>query len=379
MPSSELIIILISVSALIGIQIYIFNKNNNSKDEEKRLIKEELEKSIREVFFDQSEKTREQHLSGLNEKLDPFSKRLTRELESLKKQINDQNLKNENDRTSFNNQMENLLNATTGLQEDAMSLTYALKGDSKYQGDWGEKVLETALEDAGLEEGLQYQLQKAFKNKKGENLIPDAVINLPGDRNVIIDSKVSLTAYERYMRSEDEEDRKTHLKDHISSLEKHIRELSKKQYEKIEELNCAGMVYMFVPNEMALTLAHKESNWGIQELARKKSMALLTPTTLSSILRITESMWMIDKQSKNAQKVADRAGKMLDKYSIFFEHFETIGTKLKDAEKSYIQAKDKLTEGRGNLHKKMMELQDLGIKGNRSISKPKKIEDDEEN
>ena len=376
MPSSELIIILISVSALIGIQIYIFNKNNNSKDEEKRLIKEELEKSIREVFFDQSEKTREQHLSGLNEKLNPFSERLTRELESLKTQINDQNLKNEKDRASFNIQMENLLNATTGLQDDAMSLTYALKGDPKYQGDWGEKVLERALEDAGLEEGLQYQLQKTFKNNKGKNVRPDAVINLPGERHVIIDSKVSLTAYERYMRSEDEKDKEKQIKEHISSLEKHIRELSEKQYEKIEELNCAGMVHIFVPNEMALQLAIKESDWGVHDLARKKNMAFVTPTSLSNILRIIESMWMIDKQSKNAQKVAERAGLMLDKYSIFFEYFEDVGKKLNDAEKSYIEAKDRLTDGDGNLHGQMKKLQDLGMKGNRSISKPKNLEKD---
>jgi len=373
MPSSELIIILISIFALFGIQIYISNKNKNNKDEEKRFIEEELEKSIQKVFFDQSEKTREQHLSGLNEKLNPFSERLTRELESLKTQINDQNLKNEKDRASFNIQMENLLNATTGLQDDAMSLTYALKGDPKYQGDWGEKVLERALEDAGLEEGLQYQLQKTFKNNKGKNMRPDAVINLPGERHVIIDSKVSLTAYERYMRSEDEKDKKKQIKEHISSLEKHIRELSEKQYEKIEELNCAGMVHIFVPNEMALTLAIKESDWGVHDLARKKNMAFLTPTSLSNILRIIESMWMIDKQSKNAQKVAERAGLMLDKYSIFFEYFEDVGKKLNDAEKSYIEAKDRLTDGDGNLHGQMKKLQDLGMKGNRSISKPKNL------
>jgi DNA recombination protein RmuC len=373
MPSSELIIILISIFALFGIQIFISNKNKNNKDEEKRFIEEELEKSIQKVFFDQSEKTREQHLSGLNEKLNPFSERLTRELESLKTQINDQNLKNEKDRASFNIQMENLLNATTGLQDDAMSLTYALKGDPKYQGDWGEKVLERALEDAGLEEGLQYRLQKTFKNNKGKNMRPDAVINLPGERHVIIDSKVSLTAYERYMRSEDEKDKKKQIKEHISSLEKHIRELSEKQYEKIEELNCAGMVHIFVPNEMALTLAIKESDWGVHDLARKKNMAFLTPTSLSNILRIIESMWMIDKQSKNAQKVAERAGLMLDKYSIFFEYFEDVGKKLNDAEKSYIEAKDRLTDGDGNLHGQMKKLQDLGMKGNRSISKPKNL------
>lgn len=373
MPSSELIIILISIFALFGIQIFISNKHKNNKDEEKRFIEEELEKSIQKVFFDQSEKTREQHLSGLNEKLNPFSERLTRELESLKTQINDQNLKNEKDRASFNIQMENLLNATTGLQDDAMSLTYALKGDPKYQGDWGEKVLERALEDAGLEEGLQYQLQKTFKNNKGKNMRPDAVINLPGERHVIIDSKVSLTAYERYMRSEDEKDKKKQIKEHISSLEKHIRELSEKQYEKIEELNCAGMVHIFVPNEMALTLAIKESDWGVHDLARKKNMAFLTPTSLSNILRIIESMWMIDKQSKNAQKVAERAGLMLDKYSIFFEYFEDVGKKLNDAEKSYIEAKDRLTDGDGNLHGQMKKLQDLGMKGNRSISKPKNL------
>ena len=376
MPSSELIIILMSIFTLFGIQIFIFNKNKNNKDEEKRFIEEELEKSITKVFYDQSEKTRKQHLSGLNEKLNPFSERLTRELESLKSKIDEQNLKNQEDRTSFNMQMEKLLTATTGLQEDAMSLTYALKGDPKYQGDWGEKVLERALEDAGLEEGLQYHLQKTFKNNRGKNVRPDAVVNLPGERHVIIDSKVSLTAYERYMRSEDEKDKKKQIKEHISSLEKHIRELSEKQYEKIEELNCAGMVHIFVPNEMALTLAIKESDWGVHDLARKKNMAFLTPTSLSNILRIIESMWMVDKQSKNAQKVAERARLMLNKYSNFLEDFNAVGTKLDAAEKSYIQAKDKLTEGKGNLHVQMEQLEELGMKGDRGISKPKKIEED---
>ena len=375
MPSSELIIILMSIFTLFGIQIFIFNKNKNNKDEEKRFIEEELEKSITKAFYDQSEKTRKQHLSGLSEKLDPFSKLLTRELENLKSKIDDQNLKNQQDRTSFNMQMEKLLTATTGLQEDAMSLTYALKGDPKYQGDWGEKVLERALEDAGLEEGLQYHLQKTYNNR-GENVRPDAVVNLPGERHVIIDSKVSLTAYERYMRSEDEKDKEEQIEEHISSLEKHIRGLSKKQYEKIEELNCAGMVHIFVPNEMALTLAIKESDWGVHDLARKKNMAFLTPTSLSNILRIIESMWMVDKQSKNAQEVANRARLILTKYSNFLEDFNEVGTKLDAAEKSYIEAKDKLTEGKGNLHRQMEQLEELGMKGNRSISKPKKIEED---
>ena len=209
------------------------------------------------------------------------------------------------------------------MQEDAQNLTRALKGDTKQQGDWGEQILKRALEDAGLIESLEYELQPSYKGKDGNQLRPDAVIKLSDGRNIIIDSKVSLTAYERYVRSDNDEDMKDLLKEHINSIKNHVKQLSEKGYSEIEELDSPDFIFIFVPIDSALSLA-LSNDWSVQELANEKKIAFMTPIHLISILKMTAYMWRVDKQQKHAEEVANRAGLLLDKYSNFSEAFSNI-------------------------------------------------------
>ena len=259
------------------------------------------------------------------------------------------------------------------MQEDAQNLTKALKGDTKQQGDWGEQILKKALEDAGLVEGLEYELQPSYKGKDGDQLRPDAVIKLSDGRNIIIDSKVSLTAYERYVRSDNDDDKKNSLKEHINSIKNHVKQLSDKGYADIEEIGSPDFIFIFVPIDSALSLALSH-DWNVQELANKNKIAFMTPIHLISILKMTAYMWRVDKQQKHAEEVANRAGLLLDKYSNFSEAFSNIAEKLQDAMTSYEIAHNRLTEGKGSLHTQMELLEEAGMKGKKSISKPKSLD-----
>jgi len=301
----------------------------------------------------------------------PFKEQLQRELDILKKNIDEQNNQSAKEFGRFEQQFQSLVAATTNMQEDAQNLTKALKGDTKQQGDWGEHILERALEDAGLVEDLEYKLQPNYKTKTGNNVRPDAVVFLTDDRNIIIDSKVSLTAYEEFVNADNDDDKKSFLKSHISSIKNHVKELSEKDYSELEQINSPDYVFMFIPIDSALTVA-LSNDWSIQELANEKKIAFMTPIHLMSILKMTAFMWRVDKQHKNAADVANRAGLLLDKYANFSDAFSNIAEKLEDAVESYNVAQNRLTDGAGSLHSQMKNLEKLGMKGKKTLSDPKK-------
>tara|TARA_B100000963_G_scaffold357714_1_gene380590 strand:- start:4085 stop:5050 length:966 start_codon:yes stop_codon:yes gene_type:complete len=271
---------------------------------------------------------------------------------------------------SFRQEVSKVIDQTNKIGADAKNLTTALKGDSKTQGAWGEMILEKTLEESGLRKGQDYELQKSFRDDQGNLLIPDAIIYLPGDRNIIIDSKVSLKAYTTYINTDDPDIKVKAEKDHVKSLKDHMKGLGDKGYKNIDEINSPDYVLIFVPLESALSLA-LNSDWDIQRIAAQRQMGFVTPTNLIAILRMAESLWKLDAQNENAAKIAQRAGLLIDKFSGLDKDLSNIGKYLKQANNAFEAADNKLTSGKGNLFDQIKELENLGAKSKKLISKNK--------
>ena len=364
---------ILNLIVILGIAFYFWNQNKNAdkaKEDKKQLLGEILEEAKKEIASSINEK----HISELKNQLDsqlkPFGTQMQREIDQLKKNIEREMLERAKDGAKFGQQIEDLLNATSGMQEDAQSLTKALKGDSQQQGAWGEQILETALEKAGLQENINYLLQPNYKDRQGNNLRPDAVILLPNDRNIVIDSKVSLTAYERFVNTENEDDKKSYLKDHIQSIKGHIKNLSSKNYNDLEDINAPDYLFIFIPIDSALSVALM-NDWDLQTLANEKKIAFATPINLLAILRIAENLWRLDSQNKHAEDIANRAGLLYDKFSNFTKDLFEVGKHLDRAKESYDSAQNKLIEGDGNLFTQVDKLKVLGAKTQKTLSKPK--------
>jgi len=367
-------LIIFNLLILSGLLFLIFKKN--SKDEGDIDFDNKIKQLFKEVTDENNEALRQTNVSELNKTLAPFKEQLQRELTILKENIDSQKELSTKNFGKFEVEFQHLVNLSKGIGEEADNLTKALKGDTKQQGDWGERILERSFEDAGLIEDLEYILQPTYKDKNGDNYRPDAVVKLPDERDVIIDSKVSIKAYVDFVNSENDSDRENYLKLHIKSIKDHIKELSKKDYSRLEGVNSPDFVFMFVPNDSALQVAVTNDNWGIQELANKANISLISPFHLMSVLRITAYMWRIDRQTKNVEKIAERAGLFMDKYSSFVEDFSKISDKLKDAMDSYDNAEKKLVSGSGNLHSQIKLLEEQGMKGKKDIPDLQRALDD---
>ena len=364
---------ILNLIVILGIAFYFWNQNKNAdkaKEDKKQLLGEILEEAKKEI----AGSINERHISELKNQLDsqlkPFGTQMQREIDQLKKNIEREMLERAKDGAKFGQQIEDLLNATSGMQEDAQSLTKALKGDSQQQGAWGEQILETALEKAGLQENINYLLQPNYKDRQGNNLRPDAVILLPNDRNIVIDSKVSLTAYERFVNTENEDDKKSYLKEHIQSIKGNIKNLSSKNYNDLEDINAPDYLFIFIPIDSALSVALM-NDWDLQTLANEKKIAFATPINLLAILRIAENLWRLDSQNKHAEDIANRAGLLYDKFSNFTKDLFEVGKHLDRAKESYDSAQNKLIEGDGNLFTQVDKLKGLGAKTQKTLSKPK--------
>lgn len=358
---------------LCGFAFYIWDSKNKSEKREQKKderFEERLKSVAGEIAVENNSSIRDASLSEIKKTLTPFKEQLQRDIDLLQDSIKKQNLERAASDGKFSQQIDSLLNATGGMQEDAQNLTKALRGDSKQQGDWGEQILEMALEKAGLQENINYLLQPNYKDKKGNNLRPDAVILLPNERNIVIDSKVSLTAYDKFVNSEDEEEKQAHLKDHITSIKNHIKGLSSKNYNDLEGINAPDYLFIFVPIDFALSIA-LSNNWDVQTMANDNKIAFVTPINLIAILRIAENLWRLDKQNKNAENIASRAGLLFQKFSNFNEDFSKVAEHLNKAQDSYNSARSKLVDGDGNLFSQVDKLKELGAKTQKTLSKPK--------
>ena len=294
-------------------------------------------------------------LNPLKEKLDGFEKQIQTKYDAQLK-----------DTESLKTQIESLVNLNTKLSLEAENLTKALKGDSKKQGNWGEFILERILEMSGLRKGEEYFTQYSDENNEGKRIQPDVVIQLPEEKHIIIDSKVSLTDYERYISSTTDEDQTLFLKAHLNSVRNHIKGLSEKNYQTSKNLTAPDFVLLFIPIESSFSLAIS-NDAELFNFAWDKKIVLVSPATLLATLRTIANIWKQERQNKNALVIADQAGKLYDKFVGFVEDLTKIEKGLNSANKAYDEAINKLQTGRGNLINRVENLRTLGAKANKQL------------
>ena len=282
------------------------------------------------------------------------------------------------DRASLKEQIRQLTELNQQVTQDTKNLTQALKGDSKTQGHWGEVILERILEQSGLIKDSEYSTQKQFQNDEGQSVKPDVIIHLPQDRKIIIDSKVSLTAYETFASATEIEQKEQAFKSHLQSVKKHIQDLSNKNYHSIPELKSLDFTLMFIPIEPAFYLILQRQDSLYQEALRKKIM-LVGPFTLMAMLKSLYSIWQLEKQNKNAEKIAQEVGKVYDKFVTFADEFSKIKKKLTESMDSYDRADKLLSKGRSNIIEKIEDIRELGIQNKKQLPNKSIASDPEKN
>lgn len=314
------------------------------------------------IFDEKSKAFGERSEAQLGQLLKP----LREQIGEFKKQVSDAYGTESKERAVLKAEIDRLAKLNERIGEDALNLTRALKGQSKTQGNWGEMILARVLEASGLEAGREYETQVKVDGLQGERLFPDAIVRLPGERDIVIDSKVSLVAHERYISAEDDATRAIALKDHVTSLRTHIRSLSDKAYHDAPGVRSLDFTVLFVPNEPAYMEALQAEPALFRE-ALNAGIGLASPTTLLAILRVVENLWATDKRNRNAEEIARQAGGLYDKFAGFAEDLDKIGTHIDRAGKSYEDARNKLTSGRGNLLNRVESLKRLGAKSAKSL------------
>jgi DNA recombination protein RmuC len=252
------------------------------------------------------------------------------------------------------------------MSKEANALTKALKGDNKKQGTWGEVVLERVLQESGLRKGHEYDTQMHLKDSEGAAFKPDVIVHLPGDKDVVIDSKMALTAYERFYNADDDTSRQQALKEHINAIKTHINGLSSKNYQDLLGIKTLDYVLMFIPVEPAFNAAMEQDS-GLVQLALEKNIMLVSPTNLMVALKTINNMWRVEYQNQNAQDIAKNAGAIYDKLVGFVEVMNKLGTNLQRADKSYGDAMKKLSTGSGNLIRRAEQMKALRIGNNKAL------------
>jgi DNA recombination protein RmuC len=328
----------------------------------------EFENLANQILDLKSKKLSEQTTQNLDSVLTPLKERLA----TFEKKVDESYSTEAKERFALKSEIERLIGLNERMTKETQSLTQALKGDSKIQGDWGELVLERILEASGLREGHEYSQQKTHSNGDGDQFRPDIVINLPENKHIVVDSKVSLKAYERHCRVEDEQDRALALDAHLKSLQKHLDELEGKHYSRLKGVNSPEFVFLFIPIEPAYLLA-MQTDSDLSTRAWKKGIAIVTSTTLLTSLKTVASIWRLENQNKNALEIATEGAKLYDKFVGFLEDFEKIGKTFDSGQSQFNSAMGKLKEGPGNIFRKMELLRELGAAPNKRI-RPELIE-----
>jgi DNA recombination protein RmuC len=338
----------------------------NAKDE----LSREFKNLSNKIFEDKSKQ-----FSLLNkEQLELLLKPFREQIANFSKEAREQFEEELKDRHLLKNELLRLKEMNAQLADEALNLTRALKGENKTQGNWGELVLENILEQSGLREGVEYELQASHKSQEGKTYRPDVIIHMPQNRDIVIDSKVSLSAYERFVNEEDSERKAKYLKEHIASIATHIKELSGKKYEDLEGINSLDYVLMFMPIEGAFLLA-LEQDGEFFKRAYDNNILVVSPSTLLVTLRTIEHIWRTQRQEEHAKKIAKEAEGMVEKLSGFVEELQKIGTHLGRAQESYDTALSRLSSGRGNVIRRAQNIVKLGLKPKKEL--PLKSEDDE--
>jgi DNA recombination protein RmuC len=317
-----------------------------------------------EILETNSSKITKQNKENLEAILNPLQEKI----KTFEKKVEDTHKDTIDRHASLRQQIIGLKELNEQMSKEAVNLTKALKGDSKIQGNWGELVLERVLEKSGLEKGREYEMEKSFDDETGkqQRLRPDVIIHLPDNKKMIVDSKVSLTAYEKYVNAEDTEEGEYFLKEHIASLNRHITQLSEKKYEDLYQIESPDFVLLFVPIEPAFAIAINKDNQ-LYNKAFEKNIVIVTPSTLLATLRTIDTMWNNEKQQRNAIEIARQAGALYDKFEGLVIDLTKVGKKMDEAKTEYKGAMNKLVDGRGNLITSVEKIKKLGAKAKKSL------------
>ena len=337
------------------------NKEELGKIQEK--FTKEFENLANKILEEKSTKFTEQNKLNMTSILTPLKEKI----EGFEKKVSESQKESIGMHSALKEQLNNLKDLNLQMSKEAINLTKALKGDSKAQGDWGETQLEILLEKANLAKNIHFTTQGGYRDDDGRLKKPDFIINLPDNRHLIVDSKVSLTNYEAYFNAENEQQKELHLKKHIESIRKHIKELSEKKYESLYEINTPDYVLMFVPIEPAYLLALSKNNQLYME-ALDKNVVLVSTSTLLATLSTVSSMWRQENQKKNVLEIANQAGRLYDQFVNLTDDLIKVGNQLKTVQGSYDTSMKKLT-GKGNLIKKVEKIKELGAKTSKVMNK----------
>ena len=324
------------------------------RETSERTMKSEFKNLANEILVEHQHHLRQANRDSLDLLLKPFKDNITEFRERVERIYAHEN----EQRGALKNELDNLIKLNQQMTSSAANLTDALKGNSKVQGDWGEAYLETILESTGLVKGIHYHIQQNIKGEEGQNLRPDVVLSLPEERSIVIDSKVSLTAYVRYAEAESEAERSQALAEHVQSVKKHVQELALKEYQRL--INSPDFVIMFIPTEPAFLEALKEDNTIWAEAYRKK-IIISSPTNLFALLKMVGDMWRRDEQTKNQAEIVDKATKLYEQLVVFTEQLEGVGTALDTAKSKYDEAYKRLHTGNNNIVRLGERLKKLGL------------------
>lgn len=342
-------------------------KLNSQKEESEKLqekFKNDFKVLAQEILDKNSKSFTEHNKKEIDVILNPFKEKL----QSFEKKVDDNYEKGQKERITLKAEVKNLIDMNEKLSKDASNLTKALKGDVKTQGNWGEVILERILEKSGLVKDREYHVQNSLTSEDGKLYRPDVIIHLPDDKKVIIDSKVSLVAYEKFSSAENTEDQKAHLKQHILSIKAHIKGLSDKNYQNLYGVDGLDFVLLFIPIEGAFSAALQGDNSLFQE-AFDKNVVLVSTSTLLATLKTIASIWKQEYQNQNAVEIARQGGDLFDKFVGFSEDLITLGKQLNTAKGTYDGAMNKLSEGKGNLVSRSEKMRKLGLKTTKQMNK----------
>lgn len=326
-------------------------------------LKQQFEHLANQLFEEKTAKVDMQNRQSLEGLLSP----LKEQLEGFKKQVNDSFSQEAKERHTLVHELKNLQRLNEHMTREAVNLTQALKGDNKQQGNWGEVVLARVLAESGLREGHEYQTQVSLQNEAGKRYQPDVIVHLPQNKQVVVDSKMALVAYERYFNAENDIQREQALNDHLAALRAHIKGLSLKDYHQLKGIQSLDYVLMFIPVEPAFQVAIQADPCLVKD-AMEQNIILVSPTTLLVALRTIDNLWRNERQNENAQLIAERAAKLYDKLRLFVDDMEGLGGALDKANQTYQGAMNKLATGRGNVIRQAESFKQLGVEVKRPIS-----------
>jgi len=352
--------------------------------ESEKLLMEDLKANLKVEFKNLSNDIFEERLKKLNEAneshLSVTLTPLRTTINEFKSKLEKTELENVDRSARLENEIKNLREASSNIGTNAENLTRALKGDNKAQGNWGEMILESVLEKSGLEKGKEFIVQHSDTNDGEQTIRPDVIVNLPENKHIIIDSKVSLTAYNNFVNAQDEKDKNSAMRSHLDSVRSHIKLLSEKKYESADKLTTPEFVLLFMPIEPALIAAFNEDS-NLFSYAWERNIILVSPTTLLATLRTVASIWAQEKRSKNAESIAKEAGTFIDKLDGFVTSLEKLETNLTTAQKTLSAAMGQLKTGNGNLLGKAKKLKLMGAKSGSNFEKrlPSIDNDEDEN